>query len=186
MLSGCFVCGLTGTGVAGRLGTFVVEGKGSEAELSLASNDFISRADARSEERFVSACPLDLGLEPCWELGRELRLRPSVGSATSWDALLGVSLTRLDRELEAVTVCALVGLGCSLSFVSSSSSPVVSTGFGLRACATARGPAHCGIIGKATLARTKLDRTVTGNTFSLILSCRAESAKPKTMCWTLL
>lgn len=57
---------------------------------------------------------------------------------------------------------------------------------GLRACAIARGPAHCGRIGTATLARTKLASTVTGRTFSLIFSSLAGSATPKTMCCTLL
>ena len=54
------------------------------------------------------------------------------------------------------------------------------------ACATARGPAHCGKIGRPTLANTKLASTVTGKIFSLIFSCRAVSASPNTICCTLL
>lgn len=89
------------------------------------------------------------------------------------------SLIRLDLELLDETVFALVILGTSFSFASVAVSTI---GCGFRAWATARGPAHRGNMGRATLARTKLASTVTGSTFSLILSCRAVSAKPNTMC----
>lgn len=96
------------------------------------------------------------------------------------------SFVRRDFEPGAATVFALVGVfavGLGVSLPSELSSVI---GWGFRACATARGPAHLGNIGRATLARTKLDRTVTGKTFSLILWCRTVSATPNTMCCTLL
>ena len=96
---------------------------------------------------------------------------------------LRCSLARLDLEVAAETVWALAGFGGSLASVVATSAVA---GRGFRAWATARGPAHWGIMGRATLARTKLDRTVTGRTLSVILPWRAESARPKTMCWTLL
>ena len=151
--------------------------------LSLApSNDLNSRADGRVVFTGVfdlwggriagGGCGLraDLGEESLDPLGSgALKVRV-------------LSLARLDREFPAVTVRALAGL--EFSFGSCAS--LLATGCGLRAWATARGPAHCGNIGSATLASTKLERTVTGSTFSVIFSCRAASASPKTICWTLL
>src|SRR5437762_14361194 len=92
------------------------------------------------------------------------------------------SLARLDRALPAVTVRARV-TWVTLSLDSDIRSL---DDCGFRACATASGPAQCGTTGTATLPRTKLARTVTGSTFSVILSCRAASGRPKTICWTLL
>lgn len=85
-------------------------------------------------------------------------------------------------ELVAATVCDLAGFVLS-GAGSTMGSPV---GWGLRAWATARGPAHEGNMGTAMLASTKLDSTVTGRVFSRIFSWRTVSARPKTMCWTLL
>ena len=85
-------------------------------------------------------------------------------------------------EVVAAAVCDLAGFELS-GAGSTMGSP---DGWGLRACATARGPAHEGRMGTAMLASTKLDRTVTGRVFSRIFSWRTVSARPKTMCWTLL
>lgn len=63
---------------------------------------------------------------------------------------------------------------------------VSSTGRGLRAWAMAKGPAWRGRNGAAMAPSTKLDKTVTGRTFSLIFSRRTASEAPKTMRWTLL
>jgi hypothetical protein len=146
--------------------------------LSLApSNDLSSRADGR----VVLAGVLDL-----WGgmiAGGGWGLRAGLGEE-SLDPLGSgalkvrvLSRARLEREFPAVTVRALEGLVFSLGSCVS-----LVTGCGLRAWATARGPAHCGNIGSATLASTKLERTVTGRTFSVIFSCRAVSASPKTIC----
>src|SRR4051812_43139842 len=54
--------------------------------------------------------------------------------------------------------------------------------WGLRAWAIAKGPAHFGRNGTATLAKTKLASTVTGRTFSFIFSSLTGSANPKTIC----
>lgn len=172
------------TGVAGRDGP-LGDGRGRDAVLSLASRDFISRADGLFEsgfngERETGAC----------EFTRRGEGRPSSAKLLS-DALGdNGSLARRGFEMGLVTVFALVGfveaafaVGFGVSLPSELSSVM---GCGFRACATARGPAHLGIIGRATLARTKLESTVTGRTFSLILWCRAVSASPNTMCCTLL
>lgn len=62
------------------------------------------------------------------------------------------------------------------------------SGFGLRAWATAKGPAQCGSAGSATALRTRDERTMTGMTFSVIFAwLRGDpSATPKTTFWTLL
>jgi hypothetical protein len=56
-----------------------------------------------------------------------------------------------------------------------------SIGRGLLACAIASGPAICGRSGRPKAPKTKLPRTVTGNTFSFILSLRSASPVPKTI-----
>lgn len=169
------------TGVVGLVG-WLGEGRGRDAELNRASRDFISKAEGLG----LGDTGLDLGLsldeEDCPPVPRELRGLPS-GPSRALEALPSLSLARLDLDEPAVTVCALVGFQFSFSLVSSTRS---ASGCGFRAWATARGPAHWGIMGSATLARTKLERTVTGRTFSRIFSCRALSPRPKTMCWTLL
>lgn len=176
---------LADAGVAGLVAG-CGDGKGREDVLSLASSDFISRADAL----FVSMGVFDLATGAADTESVTIRgvleersldgsLEPLGSGALK---VLPVSRVRLDREFAELTVCAREGLVFAL--VSTAGSIV--TGWGLRACATARGPAHLGNMGKATLARTKLESTVTGSTFSLIFSWRAVSATPKTMCWTLL
>jgi hypothetical protein len=87
----------------------------------------------------------------------------------------------LDLDDPPVTVLLLPTLAvCTLSEMMSS------TGLGFRACAMASGPAWTGRKGAAMLARTRLESTVTGRTFSLIFSRRCGSAEPKTMRCTLL
>lgn len=154
------------------------EGRGKDDVLSLASNDFISRADGLPVPTGVLDLPggimtgggrvavrVGFGEDSLDPLGSgALKVRPA-------------SLARRDRVFAAVTVRALAGLTFSLLSVVGS---VI--GCGLRACATAKGPAQRGIMGSATLARTKLESTVTGRTFSLIFSWRAVSASPNTMC----
>lgn len=61
-----------------------------------------------------------------------------------------------------------------------------STGRGLRACATANGPARAGRKGTATLASTKLESTDTGRTFSCILALFILEVPPNTRLWTQL
>ena len=100
--------------------------------------------------------------------------------------VLGPSL-RLDRVVPGVTVWLLVTLGAPwFGAVDAVSAGVSVMGRVLLACATASGPAHAGNSGTPTLASTKLARTVTGRTFSVIFSWRPELERPKTMCWTLL
>lgn len=170
------------TGVPGRDGP-LGDGRGRDAVLSLASRDFNSRADGLFESGFNGE--RETG---AWELTRRVdgRLSRLLSDALGDNG----SLARRDFEIGLVTVFALVGfveeafaVGFGVSLPSELSSVM---GCGFRACATARGPAHLGIIGRATLARTKLESTVTGRTFSLILWCRAVSASPNTMCCTLL
>lgn len=144
------------------------DGKGSEELLTLASNDFISNADGRlgSVGGFGLGAVMDS--DGC-EAPRGSFNVCSIGLFGSGALeILLLSLARLDLELAAVTVCALVGLAASL--FSLASAVRSATGWGFRAWATARGPAHRGIMGSATLASTKLDSTATGRTFSLILS----------------
>jgi hypothetical protein len=76
----------------------LVEGRGSEEELSLASRDFISIAEARSVVGLASRFALDLGL--VWEWFAFDLDAPSSGALV---VLLG-SLVRRDRELVGVTV----------------------------------------------------------------------------------
>ena len=91
------------------------------------------------------------------------------------------SLCRRDLELVSVMVWLLATLlGAFVSDMTSAE------GTAFLAWATARGPAHCGRLGRPILAKAKLARTVTGRMFSLILSCLPESERPKTICWTLL
>ena len=92
--------------------------------------------------------------------------------------ILPASFVRFDFVVVGVTVCARATFEGPL-VVSTIGSPI---GCGFLACATARGPAHCGRMGTAMLANTKLAKTVTGRTFSVIFSCLAESPSPKTMC----
>jgi hypothetical protein len=148
--------------------------------LSLASKDFNSRADGLFDSFAVK-----FGFNgECVLFRREARVSIAKRSSDVFGFL--ESLVRRDFEPGVATVFALVGVfavGLGVSPPSELSSVI---GWGFRACATARGPAHLGNIGRATLARTKLDRTVTGKTFSLILWCRTVSATPNTMCCTLL
>lgn len=155
---------------------FLGDGSGSEVELSLASRDCISIVGVLLSSGRAWTFGKGDGGEPR-ESVLASRRRGSVGP---FDGALDFlfSLVLRERELPAVTVCARVGIGGG-SFASG----VISlSGWGFLAWATARGPAHRGIIGSATLARTKLASTATGRTFSLIFSCRPESAMPKTMC----
>lgn len=176
------------TGVAGRDGP-LGDGRGRDAELSLASKDFISRADGLFDSEIKSGFNGERE-SGAWEPTRRAERRLSLAKLLS-DALGDFgSLVRRDFEVGLATVFDLVGfveeafaVGFGVSLPSEESSVM---GWGFRACATARGPAHLGIIGKATLARTKLESTATGKTFSLILWCRALSASPNTMCCTLL
>ena len=101
-------------------------------------------------------------------------------------AILDASLAFLVRVEPGVVVWLRVILCAAIVCVwlgSDMTSPVEE---GFRACAIANGPAHFGRKGTAILASTKLARTVTGSTFSLIFSCLTGSANPKTMCCTLL
>ena len=111
--------------------------------------------------------------------GREdeaLTDRPSSGSECCCAILFS-----LDLDEPPVTVLLLPTLAvCTLSEMMSS------TGLGFRACATASGQAWSGRKGAAMLARTRLERTVTGRTFSLIFSRRWGSAEPNTIRWTRL
>lgn len=170
------------TGVAGLVAATWGDGNGSDAVLRRASSGCISRADGLfdSEGAFVLGLDDDDGREPFLPLG----LRGPAERLPSGPTKLLPSLARFNLALDGMlrVLCGFAG-SFSFSLVSTRSS---ASGFGLRAWATARGPAHCGIIGRATLARTKLERTVTGRTFSLIFSWRPVSARPKTMCWTLL
>lgn len=61
-----------------------------------------------------------------------------------------------------------------------------SIGRGLLACAIASGPACCGRRGSPTPASTRLERTVTGSTFSFIRALRRGSPPPNTILCTLL
>lgn len=176
------------TGVAGRVTSFgdLGSGKGSEAELSLASKATFSRCDGRlggsAGDRGVD--PEDAGLEPWVVRGPLLEVStPFCGPGAL--ATLLLSLPRLDFVLLEFTVCARDGFALLTAVVAVSRSGA-SAGRGFLAWATARGPAQAGNIGHATLAKTKLARSVTGRTFSFIFSWRPESEIPKTICWTLL
>jgi len=139
------------------------DGSGRDAELNRASSDFSSRADGL----FDSVGVLDRAtgdVEWRAELRGAARCVSDACPLASGALDFRTSLARLDLDVAAVIVWARVGFGASLVSVTVSG-PM---GRGFRACATASGPAHCGIIGSATLARTKLDRTVTGRTFSVI------------------
>lgn len=91
------------TGVAGRDGP-LGDGRGRDAVLSLASRDFISRADGLFESGFNGERETD-----AWEPTRRVEGRLSKAKLLS-DALgdLG-SLIRRDFEVGLVTVFALVG-----------------------------------------------------------------------------
>lgn len=163
-------------GVSGRI-VCGGEGKGSDAELDIAS----ILPSSRAAGLFPSRCSFDLGdAVDDWLTAFAATVRAGDARFKLEELALRVSLTRFG----------LVDMGAVLDlagFTSSASSMAVSVmGCGFRACATARGPAHLGSIGRATLARTKLDKTVTGKVFSLIFSWRPTSARPKTMCCTLL
>jgi hypothetical protein len=124
-----------------------------------------------SSDDFDAICPgCNLALEPACPLeSGELTLRPS--------------FVRFERGLPPETVCALDG---RFLFAASAVSEMISAiGRGLRAWATASGPAQWANAGQPTLARTKLPRTVTGRTLSVIFSCLAASDTPKQMCCTL-
>lgn len=97
-----------------------------------------------------------------------------------------LSLRRLDFVLLEFTVSDREGLVLLAVTVVVASTSEASAGRGFLAWATASGPAQAGRRGHATLARTKLARSVTGRTFSFIFSWRPEPEMPNTMCWTLL
>jgi hypothetical protein len=165
-------------------------GRGSEAELRRASRaKFSSRVgiSASSRSRGADSGAFDLdGGRP--DFANDLPLPGDLCGLPcvlpSWALAMRPSFARFDRVLPAVTVCARVG---TVLFAATAGSDIVSiTGRGFRAWATARGPAHCGNKGHAILARTKLPRTVTGRTFSVIFSCLAVSDSPNTTCCTLL
>lgn len=154
---------------------------GNDDELSRASEAMGNREGrccidgARGEAGGRTACFLrSLGSR-----GRDdeaLTERPSSGSECCWATLFS-----LDLDDPPVTVLLLPTLAvCTLSEM------ISSTGLGFRACAMASGPAWIGRKGAAMLARTRLESTVTGSTFSLIFSRRWGSAEPKTMRWTRL
>jgi len=186
----------------------LASGSGSDAVLKRASmvifssgeGLFISTAGGRAvdpdevdlDDSRRGAFPDDLGADftdglaagdrggatPAWFLDSgALAMRPSFG--------------RLDLPLLAPTVCDregarfLAGVEFEFEFVVVSAM-LSTTGRGFLACATASGPAQCVKAGQAMLARTKLPRTVTGRAFSVIFSCPAASATPKTTCCTLL
>lgn len=163
-----------------------VSGSGRLDELNRASIESISKcAGCRG-----STGVLEVSLPPLAALGFAITEGGSAffeglgGDASEIAPPRAPSTRRFDFGFEVVAeaVCDLA------SFVlSGAGSTMVSPdGWGLRAWATARGPAHEGRMGTAMLARTKLDRTVTGRVFSRIFSWRTVSARPKTMCWTLL
>jgi hypothetical protein len=169
-------------------------GSGEVTEsLKSGNEDELRRASALIESR--------LGL--CWADGARLAtpgraafLRNSLevsislgrGAATLYDLSSSGSecpeacFARLGRgEAGPATVLLRpTRAACTLSEIMSSA------GRGLRACATAKGPACRGSQGAAILAIIKLDRTVTGRMFSLIFSRRCGSAEPNTMRCTLL
>lgn len=174
-------------GLGGRPGDRA-SGKGKEAELIRASRFTFSRWCGAF---LGSGCarvivPEDDGLEVC---EREIFEGDFVECGLLWAGGSGALVTRLPPSFARLvlmlpewTVCARTGI-----FLTGAGSEMVSsTGRGFLACATASGPAHWGSNGHATLARTKLAKTVTGSTFSVIFSCLAVSATPKTTCWTLL
>lgn len=107
--------------------------------------------------------------------GRFDFLWPSLPSAAPDFALLA-------GPVAPVTVLLRPSL-CSCRGVSGATSSI---GRGLRACATASGATCCDSRGTPTLARTKLDSTVTGRTFSCIRSLLTGSAPPNTILCTLL
>ena len=173
-------------GVVGRAARRGREsGRGREAELRRAS-----RARCSSFDReLASSCSRDAAssaddLEP----GRRTLVGDAgCGAACALDSEALAerpSLARRDREWAADTVWARAGT--FLLATMGGSEMVSSIGRGFLAWATASGPAQCGRKGQATLASTKLPRTVTGRTFSVIRSCLPLSETPKTMCWTLL
>lgn len=180
------------TGVVGLVTSRGREsGRGNEAELRRASRTKSSSrlgisAPSCSRDADWEALDLDGGREAFagdLPLVADLRGLPAC-VLPSWALTTRPSFARFGRVLPAEMVCARVG---TFLFTETAGSDSASTtGRGFRACATARGPAHCGRSGHAILARTKLPRTVTGRTFSVILSCRALSGRPKTTCCTLL
>lgn len=89
-------------------------------------------------------------------------------------------LVRLVVPPPTVALLLSVGVAGRTSFAPSS------TGRGLLAWAIASGPACCGSKGSPTPASTRLDRTVTGSTFSCILALRIGSPPPNTILCTLL
>lgn len=176
-----------------------VAGRGGSGDFNSGSgrDEVLSRASTASRSiRFGSRLASLIGetVEPEEEVGREggrLDFRSgSWGTLNSGDPLgSGALITRpvsLSARrgllLEADTVLARVILGSSGDSVNA----VSSTGCGLRAWATAIGPAAPAKPGTPMLARTKLASMVTGSVFSLIFSWRAASPRPKTMFWTLL
>lgn len=160
-------------------------GRGSEAELNRASITMFSSwegSSAPSRPRDADSTADDLD-EARGALAGDLVRRPAC-PLPSGALVMRPSFARLDRVFPTVTVCARAGT--FLLVVAAGSEMVSTTGRGFLAWATARGPAQWGRNGHATLARTKLPRTITGRTFSVIFSCLPVSEMPKTTCCTLL
>lgn len=94
------------------------------------------------------------------------------------DGSLPSPVPGLERLVEApLTVALLLSVGVA----GETSAAPSSTGRGLRACAIASGPACCGSSGRPTPANTRLERTVTGSTFSWIRALLVGSPPPKTI-----
>lgn len=174
-----------GVGGLGGSGDFI-SGRGREDVLSRASRAFKSRCLMGPLGPSIAG---EVTVDPEDDVGRE-RGRFDLCWLSSGDPLGSGAL--VTRPLSLIvrrglftpvteTVCALDIFGWFV--VSDITSSI---GCGLRACATAIGPAARTRPGTATLASTKLANMVTGNAFSLIFSCLAASPNPKTICWTLL
>jgi hypothetical protein len=156
-------------------------GNGKDEELRRGSRDCKSRREGRG---LISVCGDLVEVE---DSGRSKEAARTALGRTPFVVLddelaILLSLALRDRVVLGVVVW-LRAIFCCVWLPSDITSPV---DCGFLACEIAKGPAHFGKKGTATLASTKLARTDTGSTFSLIFSCLVGSATPNTICCTLL